>query len=409
MFAPLSFDRYHYTGDPRSATRTLLASAVDKFSTQAGHFGWYDYSFLCPDAMMPFTRLHMVSHDLPYLYDKGLRYWTIETAKNWPNYMPDYYLTAKLTWNVRLDQKKLLDEFYASYFGDAGPFMRAYIDELIAAYSHLTFSAGNKEFMGSVFTPERLKKLRAVMDKALSAAGADTTLAHRIKMFDLTLQQGERYMAMRAATNRFDFQDAQRVNQELIKGFSDAIAFDRLTACEFVRDSWYMPYYGNNVKQVAAWTKDAAILHRFPDVWPSAMDPKDGPQPSDFPVQLKTYSACLAEQGYETFRGTIWSRQTFASPTVPADKKLYLLVAGFDDTLTAWIDGQEIGKAKSGSFGPALLEIKNLDPAQREHTVLVRITNKGINELGTGGLIRPVCLIARDALPPAEKPGAHQH
>ena len=70
MFAPLSFDRYHHTGDPRSRTRTLLAEAVEKFSKQAGQFGWYDYSFLCPDAMMPFTRLHMVSHDLPYLYDR---------------------------------------------------------------------------------------------------------------------------------------------------------------------------------------------------------------------------------------------------------------------------------------------------------------------------------------------------
>ena len=265
MFAPLSFDRYHYTGDPTSPTRTLLAQAVDRFAKGAGQFGWYDYSFLCPDAMMPFTRIHMVSHDLPYLYDKGLRYWTIETGKNWPNYTPDYYLTAKLTWDVHLDQKKLLDEFYASYFGPAGETMRAYIDELVAAYSSLPFSAGNKEFMGSVFTPDCLKELRGLMDQAVRQSQSDATIAHRVKMFDLTLQQAERYMSMRDATNRCDFQQAQRINEEIIKWFGDAIGFDRLMACEFVRDYWYAAYYGNNVKQVAAWTKDATILYKFPE------------------------------------------------------------------------------------------------------------------------------------------------
>ena len=397
MFAPLSFDRYHYTGDPRSPARMLLAEAVAKFSKQAGPFGWYDYSFLCPDAMMPFTRLHMVSHDLPYLYEKGLRFWTIETARNWPNYMPDYYLTAKLTWDVQLNQKKLLDEFYASYFGPAGPSMRAYIDELMAAYSGLRFSAGNKEFMGSVFTPARLKNLRGLMDQAIAAAQTDATISHRVKMFELMLRQGERYMAMRDATNRCDFQQAERLNEEVINGFGNAIEFDRLTICEFVRDYWYMTYYGKNVKQVAAWTKDAAILHRFPDQWPAVLDAKDGPEPSQYPLELKTYSACLAEQGYETFRGTIWYRQTFAAPALPAGKRLFLLIAGFDDNLTAWVDGQAIGKAASGSFGPALLEITKIDTGKHDHTLVLRITNKGISELGTGGLLRPVCLIARDA------------
>lgn len=72
---------------------------------------------------------------------------------------------------------------------------------------------------------------------------------------------------------------------------------------------------------------------------------------------------------------------------------------GFDDTLTAWVDGKEIGKAASGSFGPALLEVGGLDAAQTEHTRVVRMTNKGVSELGTGGIIRPVCLTARDSLP----------
>lgn len=400
MFAPLSFGRYHHTGDPRSASRMLLARAVERFSASAGQFGWYDYSFLCPDAMVPFTRLHIVSHDLPYLYEKGLRYWTIETARNWPNYTPDYYLTAKLTWDVRLDQKKLLDEFFSLYFGPAGTAMRAYFDELIAGYTSLPFSAGNKEFMGSVFTPARLQKLRDLMNQATAAAQSDPVLAHRVRLFERTLRQGERFMAMRAATNAFDFQRAQQINEEIILGFDKAIAFDRLTACEFVRDYWYAAYYGNNVKQVAAWTRDAQVLHRFPDQWPAVLQEKDEPAPAEYPTALKTYSACLAEQGKETFRGAIWYRMAFPAPPVPAGKKLFVLFAGIDDTMTVWVDGKEIGKASSGSFGPALLEMPPLDAGKPEHLLVVRVSNRGVSELGTGGLIRPVCLIARDPLKP---------
>ena len=300
---------------------------------------------------------------------------------------------------MHLDQKQLLDEFYAAYFGPAGGSLRSYLDELADAYSSLGFSAGNKEFMGAVFTAERLKKLRGLMNQALAAVQSDATLAHRVKLFDLTLQQGERYMAMREATNRCDFPQAQRINDEIIRGFGDAIAFDRLTACEFVRDYWYAAYYGNNVKQVASWMKDAAILYRFPDEWPTVLQAQEEAAPSDYPQKLKTYSACLAEQGHETFRGAIWHKQTFPTPTVPPGKRLCLLFVGFDDTLTAWVDGKEIGKAASGSFGPALLEVGGLDAAQAEHTLVVRVTNKGVSELGTGGIIRPVCLIARDPLP----------
>ena len=211
-------------------------------------------------------------------------------------------------------------------------------------------------------------------------------------------------MAMRDATNRCDFQQAQRINEEVIKGFGDAIAFDRLTACEFVRDYWYAAYYGNNVKQVAAWTKDAAILHRFPDQWPAVLDAKDGPEPSQYPLKLKTYSACLAEQGYETFRGTIWYRQTFPTPTVPPGKKLFLLIAGFDDNL------DRVGRRRERSArprpGPSALPCWKSRASMRR-SVSTPLSSASPTRASANsepaGLLRPVCLIARDTLPAADK------
>ena len=399
MFAPLSFGRYHYTGDPRSASRTLLAQAVDRFAASAGQFGWYDYSFLCPDAMMPFTRVHMVSHDLPYLYDKGLRYWTIETARNWPNYTPDYYLTAKLTWDVRLDQKQLLDEFYASYFGPAGGSLRTYIDELVEAYSSLAFSAGNKEFMGAVFTAERLKKLRGLMNQAMAAARRTPTLAHRVKLFDLTLQQGERFMAMREATNRCDFQQAQRINDEILRGFGDAMAFDRLDGLR-VRPRLLVRRLLRQQRETGRIVDEGC---RDPLPLSRRVAHRAASQGGGRAVGLSAEAENVLRlprraRPRDVPRGDL-AQADVPHPDGAARQEALPAVRGFDDTLTAWVDGKEIGKAASGSFGPALLEISGLDAAKPEHTLVVRVTNKGVSELGTGGIIRPVCLIARDPLP----------
>jgi Domain of unknown function (DUF4838) len=408
VFAPLHFDRYHAVGDPRSPTRSMLERTVDRVAGQGMTFGWYDYSFLCPDSLMPFTRLQMVGSDLPKLYAKGCRYYVIETAKNWPNYLPDYFLMAKLLWNVNADQRALLDEFYPRYFGAAGQPMRAYLDELSAAYQAVRFSAGNKEFVGTVFTPQRLASLRKLMNKAVALAKTDKILAHRVGLFERVLAQGERFMAMREAINRFDFPAAQRLNEEILHSWDEALVYDPLTTSEFLKKAWYSPFYGDHVATVAGWMRDATILHRFPDEWPAYFDFTDtgeleAAMGDDTPLfgfmKLKTYSACLAEQGWERYRGPIWYRQTLPPLRVPAGKKAALLIAGADCQTQAWVDGQLVGEQDASNFGPLLFEIPTLDPARAQHTVTLRIVNytKGgsANELGTGGLLRPVAIIAR--------------
>ena len=117
----------------------------------------------------------------------------------------------------------------------------------------------------------------------------------------------------------------------------------------------------------------------------------------DFPLfssfELKTYSACLGEQGWERYRGAIWYRQEFPMPDTPAGSRLHLLLAGVDADATVWLDGREIGCRQSGSFDPHLLELPRPDFAGGEHVLTIRVINEAITELGTGGIIRPVCLI----------------
>lgn len=408
VFSPLALDRYHWVGDPRSPTQYMLGQTIERLAKSGTQFGWCAYSFGGGDCVMPVSRLDAMSHNITWLYSKGLRYWSIKTVFIWPNIMPEYYVMSKLLWNVNTDQKKLLDEYHTLYFGKAAGPMSEYTRALNSMYD-LPFCAGNREFAGAVFTKERLRQLRGLMDAATKAVRDDPVRAHRVRMQDHVLRMGETHMAIRDAINRFEFEKAGKLNAEMYALFNEANAHDSNTSTAEIRDGWNKTFYSDNVATIAGWTKDAKILHRFPDEWPAFLDaPENGERlgalqgetPLFNHLKLKTYSACLAEQGLERTRGAIWYRMKFPTVSAPAGKKLYLLVGGFDDALTAWVDGRELGRKSSGSFGPAILELPELSTDRREHTLTIRVTNKGITELGTGGIVRPVCIIARDPLPP---------
>lgn len=110
---------------------------------------------------------------------------------------------------------------------------------------------------------------------------------------------------------------------------------------------------------------------------------------------LKTYSRSLAEQGWEKFRGDIWYRNTFPRVEVPDGYELCVVFGGVDRFLKAWINGQEIGEGSGErAFNPVLLPAGNIRLGDT-NTLTVRIANTAPTELGVGGLLRPVALIAK--------------
>ena len=403
FIAPLNFSRYHAVNDATKPSRTLLATIVKRWHASNATFGWRDYSFLCPDAMMPFTRLHITPREIPWLYEQGCRYYNTETNINWPNLLPEYYLLTQMLWDVKTDKASVLKEFYPRFFGAAAESMKAYVDELTATYDSLPFSSGNKEFVATTFTPERSAKLRSLMETAKAAVANDETRTHRIKLIETALNQAERFMKMRTEVNAFDYAKAQETNLAIQQAFDDDKAFDPHTNSNFVKDVWYHRFYGGPVAQMAEWLEGAEVLHVFPDEWPAHFDMTStgeleelfnpGSTAFDF-MKLKTYSRSLGEQGWEKFRGDIWYRQTFPKVKIPAGKKAYLVFGGVASTAKVWINGKPAGEGKVRDFAPLLLPIEDFE-MQESNTLTLKVSNRAIVELGVGGLIRPMALIVK--------------
>jgi hypothetical protein len=404
FLAPLNFSRYHALTDRTKSSRSLLANIVERWHATGATLGWRDYSFLCPDAMLPFNRLHMTRKDIPWLHENGVRYLSLETVSNWPNLIPELYLLTRLMWDTQLDQEAELKEFYTKFFGPAAGPMEAYITAVSQAYNQLPFSSGNKEFVESVFTSKLLKSLRENIDSAKKAAAGDEIVLHRIGLIETSLRQAERFMAMRAAVNRFDYAEAEKYNAEILLAFDDDIKFDPHTDTLFVKDAWYRRFYGNQVTKVHEWLQGAEVLYVFPDEWPAHFDfTKTGeaeglnhPDAAIFDLfALKTYSRSLAEQGWEKFRGDIWYRQHFPKIQAPAGKELFLVFGGIDRFLKVWVNGKKIGEGTGErAFDPILMPLGNV-ALGATNSLTVRVNNESPNELGVGGLLRPVTIIAK--------------
>lgn len=404
FLAPLNFSRYHALTDRTKPSRTLLAEIVDRWHATGSTIGWRDYSFLCPDVLMPFNRLHMTRKDIPWLYEHGARYMNTETVSNWPNLLPEFYLLSRLLWDVKTDQKKELQEFYTRFFGPAAKSMETYITMVSETYNRLPFSSGNKEFVGTAFPPEHLRKLRELVDQAKKETSGSEIYRHRVLLIEAPLKQLERFVKMRDAVNRFDYAEAAKWNDQIINAFEEDLKFDQNTNTLFVRDAWYNRFYGNHVKTVNEWLDGAEVVHVFGDEWPANLDftqtgEAEGytnPQTDAFDLfSLKTYSRSLAEQGWEKFRGHIWYRQRFPEIKVPDGKKLYVVFGGVDRWVHVWINGKAVGEGTGGrGFDPVLLPAEKFETG-KENTLTVRVNNEAITELGVGGIIRPVALVIK--------------
>jgi hypothetical protein len=92
------------------------------------------------------------------------------------------WVLAKLLWNPSLDDRKLIEEFLAGYYGPAGPHIRAYLDGIHDAMQAGRQSLGcyeepNRKFMDAKVLLPAWQQLK----KAEAAVTGDADLLARVK------------------------------------------------------------------------------------------------------------------------------------------------------------------------------------------------------------------------------------
>jgi hypothetical protein len=403
VVAPIAFNRYLSIGNPNEATSMMLKDNILAWKALCRRVGVYLYNYNLADTAMPFTRRLAWSKDLPNLYKWGIHDATIESMANWHTMVPGNFVIANLLWDINCDVPAMLDEFYANYYGPAGPAMRAYNTLLENAYESTNAFAGCTFSMHRIFSPELMGKLEAALAQAVAAAKSDALITRRVGVTGHSLNFAKHWLAMRSALNDFRLAEAEKHAQAFLDEYKTA---DKAYPGYFVTyiDSYFKAFHHRSFVAAGKIAREGTVVYKFPDEWPAVLDESKVGETMGLHLpnaglgnwtKLKTYSASIDEQGQPFFRGLIWYRHEFALPAgAGSAKALKLWLAGTDDAVHAYLNGKDLGTQAPGNFGPAEFDLTAAINRTGRNILTLSVDNSGITELGTGGLVRPALIYA---------------
>lgn len=399
LVAPIFFSRYHAMDAKNSETMQALHTYIEGWSKTSKYIAYYGYGFNLGDCILPYTRERETRYDFPFMAKNGLGCVCIETANAWQNLLPYYYMIARMNLNPNLNADELTNDFYKDFFGPAATDMKAYMDMLDDTYANFGYEIGGQWSANLLFTPDFMKKADKYLSSAEKKAAGNDILQRRIEMWRFAYNNAKLFLRMRQETNNFEFQKASDTADEFYKAQQDMLKYNPYATFKYGYEYWWKPPFKDSLNYCAEKLKGATIIHKFPDEWYAFVDYSGIGEigklySPDFPLtrwtKLKTYSKTIGEQNLTRFRGTIWYRNSFTLDSKSMNKNIHILFAGFDDKITAYINGQKIG-TKGGLFSAIEADITKAVHTG-ENTVVCSVNNDGIAELETGGLMRPVVL-----------------
>ena len=141
-------------------------------------FVW-DYGFE-RDVLMP--NFDIIADNAKYWRETGVSAVFLEQCEFCLNSLDRMktWVYSHLFWNPDLDVHALMDEFISGYYGAAAQAMREYVAIQMEVYHRLVDDPNRKYGVGVRFTDADDARLRAALDRALSAAHAQGGDAHEL-------------------------------------------------------------------------------------------------------------------------------------------------------------------------------------------------------------------------------------
>jgi len=397
--APIRYCRYHAIGSPLCPSRTQLAELIDGWAEVVSKIGYRTYNYNLAECTVPYSKIAIWKHDIPYLKKKGCVGINLETLHSWHIYGPHIYLSIRLAYDPDADADAILDDYFARFLGPkAGPPMKAYWKAIDGAFVNLRCHSGSFFAIHRVYTPELSARCRTLLDQAAEAAKGDETITARVRLFRDGFQNAVDYMALRAAMNGGDFAKAKRVCDAMVAR-NEALVKQKLS-------NHYTPRY---IKRFVSKIVDAGaaatappsnLLAVLPDRWRLACDDDEqgeakGYAKPDFDDaawrEAATYSDTLDAQGLPDRKTILWYRTGFDAPRQAG--KLALFFAEIDGSATVYVNGKQVGEQPKKRLP---FEVDVTDAVRPgANVVAVRCDHRNITELFLGGIIRPVLLISR--------------
>ena len=400
--APIRYSRYHRIGSPSSPSRRQLDAVIDGWAAAAEHIAYRTYNFNLAECLVPFSKLSVWKHDIPYLKKKGCIGINLESLENWEIYGPHLYQSIRLAYDPSVNSDAMMDDYFMKFYGaQAGPFMKAYWLNIDEAFANMKCESGSFYALHLVYTFKRFTRLSNLVKEASDVTADNETYSARVAMTAQGLKNAVQYIQLRDAMNRGDFRAAKQTYNELYarneaemkKGYGNHYTLNYLKR-----------FVGTHILAGAEATASPnKVLQVLPDRMKLAYDPEDegverGYFKSDFDDstwrEVATYSNPLNAQGLPDVKSVMWYR---TSATVPSTHdRLSLFFTEVDgQAATVYVNGSEVASlGKEARRKPFEVDITNtVKPG--ENVVVIKVDHRKITELSLGGIVRPILLIEK--------------
>jgi len=391
-----------HPGSPNSASRMQLAEVIDGWADVAKHIAYRTYNYNLAECLVPFSKLSVWKHDIPYLKERGCIGINLESLVNWEIYGPHLYQSIRLAYNPDADSNALMDDYFMKFYGPkAGPFMKQYWMSIDNAFANMKCESGSLFALHLVYTPRFLKELHSLVQKARSDARGNKLYEARVAMMAQGLKNAVQYIQIRDAMNRGDFAKAKKIYNELYvrnevelsKGYGNHYTLNYLER-----------FLGKHVIAGAnATTPPDKVLQVLPDRMKLRYDLDDkgtgkGYHRPDFDdskwEEVATYSNTLNTQGLPDIKSIMWYRTSIN--ILHGHGRLALFFTEVDGrSVAVYVNGIEVALVgNEARRKPFEVDINDaVKPG--ENVVAVKIDHSKITELFLGGIIRPVLLIEK--------------
>jgi hypothetical protein len=146
------------------------------------------------------------------------------------------------------------------------------------------------------------------------------------------------------------------------------------------------------------------IVAKLPDQWFFMIDPLNGCEDLGFYkpslgtnnwLPMKTFSQSWSNQGLRYYRGEAWYRTSVRVDEKFNGETIHLWLGGIDSTAESWINGEKLKCLAKGSAPigkPWIFDSTDAIRFGQENIIVVKISNRAVSELGTGGITGPAML-----------------
>ncbi|MCX7704710.1 MAG: DUF4838 domain-containing protein [bacterium] len=398
-FAPISLCRIHGMSNPICPERSYYRKIMEAWGKILPETYERGYFFNLADPGFPFSKVHAIRDEIPVAKELGIRGWRVETIPHWASMTPTIYIATKLFWNHTSDVDALIHDFAKNFFGPAAVEMEKYIVLMDSALRDADYHTGCSHDLPFIYNPSIMKTADQYLKKAESLTKG-TKYAEKVAIFRLSYDYLASFLSMLENRNRFDFVSAKKDLERIQEIQQKAFQYEPKMFAQGPATSYMKRFFSPCIEQgFERITGKNVFVAGLPDEWDFLIDPVSiGEEIGYYTTgkiggnwtKIKTKTLSWSDQGLRYYKGDAWYRNSIVIPEKFKDKKVFLWFGGVDELAKVWLNGKLVGTSPGKAFVPFEFDVSEFIHYGKENLIAVKVTNKKLNELGTGGITAPV-------------------